>query len=177
MLTFHRLARVAGYVWLAMALAATLAARTRKGDKLLAQSRAAEIRKDWDKAISFAEQALSEDPADIGYQLTASRLRFYAGQFHVEQALKLREQGKLDEALIEFQKGYGINPASTLATEEIERTKRMIEREKEKPAAERNPQEAALTPAKNARQKEQKKFEAMQPLPELKPLNPEPIYL
>ena len=64
-----------------------------------------------------------------------------------------------------------------MATEEIERTKRMIEREKEKPAAERNPQEAALTPAEAARQKEQKKFEAMQPLPELKPLNPEPIYL
>ena len=62
MLTFHRLARVAGYVWLALVLVATLAARTRKGDKLLAQSRAAEIRKDWDKAISFAEQALSEDP-------------------------------------------------------------------------------------------------------------------
>jgi len=177
MLTCHRLARVAGYVWLAMALAATLAARTRKGDKLLAQSRAAEVRKDWDKAISFAEQALSEDPAEIAYQLTASRLRFYAGQFHIEQGLKLREQGKLDEALVEFQKSYGINPASTMATEEIERTKRMIEREKEKPAAERNPQEAALTPAEAARQKEQKKFDAMQPLPELKPLNPEPIYL
>ena len=95
----------------------------------------------------------------------------------MEQGLKLREQGKLDEALVEFQKGYGINPASTMATEEIERTKRMIEREKEKPAAERKPEEAALTPAEAERQKEQKKFEAMQPLPELKPLNPEPIYL
>ena len=115
MLTFHRLARVAGYVWLAMTLAATLAARTRKGDKLLAQSRAAEVRKDWDKAISFAEQALSEDPAEIAYQLTASRLRFYAGQFHIEQGLKLRGQGKLDEALVEFQKSYGINPASTMS--------------------------------------------------------------
>jgi len=177
MLTFHRLARMAGYAWLALALAATLAARTRKGDKLLAQSRAAEVRKDWDKAISYAEQALSEDPAEIAYQLTASRLRFYAGQFHVELGLKLREQGKLNEALVEFQKGYGINPASTMATEEIERTKRMIEREKEKPPAERKPEEAALTPAEAERQKEQKKFESMQPLPELKPLNAEPIYL
>lgn len=177
MLTFHRLARMAGYAWLALALAATLAARTRKGDKLLAQSRAAEVRKDWDKAISYAEQALSEDPAEIAYQLTASRLRFYAGQFHVELGLKLREQGKLNEALVEFQKGYGINPASTMATEEIERTKRMIEREKEKPPAERKPAEAALTPAEAERQKEQKKFESMQPLPELKPLNAEPIYL
>ena len=158
-------------------LVATLAARTRKGDKLLAQSRAAELRKDWDKAISFAEQALSEDPAEISYQLVASRLRFYAGQFHMEQGLRLREQGKLDEALVEFQKGYGINPASTMAPEEIERTKRMIEREKEKPAAERKPEEAALTPSEVARRNEEKKFEAMQSVPELKPLNPEPIYL
>ena len=175
MLTFHRLAKGAGCVCLAMTLAATLGARTRKGDKLLAQSHAAEVRKDWDKAISFAEQALSEDPAEISYQLVTSRLRFYAGQFHIEQGLRLREQGKLDEALVEFQKGYGINPASTMAPEEIERTKRMIEREKEKPSA--KPEEAALTPSEVAKQKEQKKFEAMQSLPELKPLNPEPIYL
>ncbi len=177
MLTFHRLAKGAGCVWLAMTLAATLVARTRKGDKLLVQSHAAEVRKDWDKAISLAEQALSEDPAEISYQLVASRLRFYAGQFHIEQGLRLREQGKLDEALVEFQKGYGINPASTMAPEEIERTKRMIEREQQKPAAERKPEEAALTPTEVAKQKEQKKFEAMQSLPELKPLNPEPIYL
>jgi len=135
------------------------------------------VRKDWDKAISLAEQALSEDPAEISYQLVASRLRFYAGQFHIEQGLRLREQGKLAEALVEFQKGYGINPASTMAPEEIERTRRMIEREQQKPAAERKPEEAALTPTEVAKQKEQKKFEAMQSLPELKPLNPEPIYL
>ncbi|HLN01844.1 MAG TPA: cohesin domain-containing protein [Bryobacteraceae bacterium] len=177
MLTFHRLAKGAGCAWLAMTLASTLAARTRKGDKLLVQSHAAEVRKDWDKAISLAEQALSEDPAEISYQLVASRLRFYAGQFHIEQGLRLREQGKLAEALVEFQKGYGINPASTMAPEEIERTRRMIEREQQKPAAERKPEEAALTPTEVAKQKEQKKFEAMQSLPELKPLNPEPIYL
>jgi len=177
MLTLHRLAKGAGCVWLAMTLAGALVARTRKGDKLLVQSHAAEVRKDWDKAISLAEQALSEDPAEISYQLVASRLRFYAGQFHIEQGLRLREQGKLAEALVEFQKGYGINPASTMAPEEIERTRRMIEREQQKPAAERKPEEAALTPTEVAKQKEQKKFEAMQSLPELKPLNPEPIYL
>ena len=92
-----------------------LEARTRKGDKLLAQSRAAELRKEWDKALSFAEQALSEDPADIAYQLATTRLRFYAAQFHIDQGRKLRDQGQLEQALAEFQKAYGINPGSTMA--------------------------------------------------------------
>jgi len=175
MLTFHRLARRIGFLLLMAALAATLAARTRKGDKLLAQARQAELQKEWDKAITYAEQALSEDPAEISYQLAASRLRFYAGQYHIDQGLKLREQGKLDEALVELQKGYGINPASTLAEQEIARTKQMIQRAKEKPGE--KPEERALTPTEVEKQKEQKQFEAMQPLPELKPLNPEPIYL
>lgn len=160
---------------LATALVGTLGARTRKGDKLLAESREAELRKDWDKAISFAEQALSEDPAEIAYQLTASRLRFYAAQYHLEQGLKLRDQGKLDDAVVEFQKAFGINPASTMAQDEIERTKRMIEEAKQKPP--QKPGERPLTPGEKERQNEEKQFEAMQPLPELKPLNPEPIYL
>ena len=55
----------------------TVEARTRKGDKLLAQSRAAEVRKEWDQALSLAEEALSDDPADIAYQLHTTRMRYY----------------------------------------------------------------------------------------------------
>jgi len=176
MLTSNRLAKNLGFAVLVITLGGVVAeARTRKGDKLLAESRAAELRKDWDKAISFAEQALSEDPADVGYQLTASRLRFYSAQFHIDQGLKLRGQGQLEQALPEFQKAYGINPASTLAGEEVERTKQMIERAKQQP--ELKPEERALTPSQIEKQKEDKKFASMEPLPELKPLNPEPIFL
>jgi hypothetical protein len=43
-------------------------------------------------------------------------LRFYAGQHHVDEGRRLRTQGQLDEALVEFQKAYGIKRpmASTL---------------------------------------------------------------
>jgi general secretion pathway protein D len=176
MLTPNRLAKNLGFAVLIITLGGVVAeARTRKGDKLLAQAHAAELRKDWDKAISFAEQALSEDPADVGYQLTASRLRFYSAQFHIDQGLKVRGQGQLEQALTEFQKAYGINPASTLAGEEIERTKQMIERAKQQPAL--KPEERAMTPAQIEKQKEEKKFASMEPVPELKPLNPDPIFL
>src|SRR5579863_10656406 len=98
MMNSRQLAKWAGCVLLAAMLVAALEARTRKGDKLLGQSRAAELRKNWDKAISFAEQALSEDPAEIAYQLQTSRLRFYAGQYHVDLGTRLRSEGKLEEA-------------------------------------------------------------------------------
>src|SRR5690242_4498521 len=178
MLTFHRLAKIAGFaLLLAMVAGLALQARTRKGDKLLAQSRAAEIRKDWDTALSFAEQALSEDPADVAYQLSSTRLRFYAGQYHIDEGKRLRNQGQLEQALTEFQKAYGINPASAMAEEETARTKAMIEREKNKPASQQNPEERAMTPAQAEQRKEEKKFAAMLPLPELRPLNPVPINL
>ena len=165
-------------VVLSVTLGATvLEARTRKGDKLLLQSRTAELRKEWDKALTLAEGALSEDPADIAYQLATTRLRFYASQYHIDQGKKLRNDGKLDEALAEFQKAYGINPASSMAEEEISRTKGMIEREKSKPAGEQKPEERTMTPAQMEGRRKEKKFASMQQLPELRPLNPVPINL
>src|SRR5215813_4824404 len=156
---------------------AVLEARTRKGDKLLLQSRAAELRKEWDKALALAEQALSDDPADIAYQLATTRLRFYGSQYHIDLGKKLRNDGKLNAALAEFQKAYGINPASSMAEEEISRTKGMIEREKNKPAGEQKPEERSMTPGQVEKRREEKKFASMQSLPELKPLNPVPINL
>src|SRR5579864_9472274 len=178
MLSPKRLGKIAIFAVAVTLVGVTaLQARTRKGDKLLAQSRAAELHKDWDKALTFAEEALSEDPADIAYQLTTTRLRYYTGQHHVDEGRRLRNLGQLDEALAEFQKAYGINPASAMAEEEIGRTRIMIEREKNKPAAEQKPEERALTPAQVEKQRETKKIASMQPLPELRPLNPAPINL
>jgi general secretion pathway protein D len=175
MLKPKRLAKIAGFALLAAVSVTALEARTRKGDKLLTQSRGAELQKDWDQALSFAEEALSGDPADIAYQLATTRLRFYAAQHHVDEGRKLRSQGQLDQALVEFQKAYGINPALAMAEEEIERTKSMIEREKKRP--QQSSEERGLTPVEAEKLKQEKKFAAMEPLPELKPLNTAPINL
>ena len=149
MLIPQRLRKIAGFaVLVTLSGVPALDARTRKGDRLMAQSRAAEVAKDWDKALAFAEEALSEDPADIAYQLATTRLRFYTGQYHVDEGRRLRDQGQLEEALAQFQKAYGINPALAMAQEEIERTRQMIERDKKK--AGQKPEERALTPVQAA---------------------------
>src|SRR5262245_25174703 len=76
-----------------------LEARSRKGDKLVAEGRLKEARKDFDAALQLYEQALSQDPADPYYQLCADRARFQAAQAHVTTGLKIRAQGNLTQAL------------------------------------------------------------------------------
>jgi general secretion pathway protein D len=81
------------------AVLAPLSAKTRKGDRLLSQGRAAEAKKQYDVALDFYEQALSEDPSDTAYQLAAHRVRFQAGQAHVERGLRLRAGGNSSDVL------------------------------------------------------------------------------
>jgi general secretion pathway protein D len=162
----------------AAALAACLApradARTRKGDKFLAQGKESEARKDWDAALTAFEQALASDPGDPAYQLQVTRARFQAAQAHVGTGLKLRKEGKLAEALIEFQRAYRIDPSSSVAEQEIHTTQQMIQREKKKGE---NSTTRALTPAELAKQQNKEKIDSMLPVPELKPLNPQLINL
>ncbi len=56
------------------------------------------------------------------YQLEVRRVRFEAGTMHVKNGQKLRERGQAAEALAEFEKAYGADPASDIAMQEIRRT-------------------------------------------------------
>jgi general secretion pathway protein D len=155
-------------------------AKNRKGDKFLADGRVAEEKKDWDTALANYEKALSEDPADIVYQMAAQKSRFQAGQMHVDRGMKIRDQGKLGDALVEFQKAYAINPASSIAEQEILRTQEMIQRERkrvEETGKEATPEQRAMTPAEAARKETRDRIKRILPVPELRPLNPAPINL
>ena len=160
--------------------AAPVEAKTKKGDKFLAEGRVLEAKKDWDGALDKYERALSEDPADLAYQMAAQKMRFQAAQSHLDKGLKIRGGGQLGEALLEFQKAFAINPASTAAEQEIRRTKEMIQRERrrvEETGKEAPPEEQALTPVQEAKKEVQVKIASMLPVPELKPLSPQPINL
>ncbi|MBS1826380.1 MAG: hypothetical protein JST93_13750 [Acidobacteria bacterium] len=140
----------------------------RKGDKLYKDGRLAETKKDWEKALDLYEQAMLDDPFHIAYQMAARRVRFQASQARVDKGQKLREQGKLDEALAEFQKAYSIDPSSTIADQEIKRTLEMINRDKKTPAAE---EDKGLTPAQKARKDSEERVASMQEAPELRPIS------
>jgi general secretion pathway protein D len=163
-----------------IAPAVSLEARTKKGDKYLAAGRGSEAKKEWDAALESYEKALSEDPSDVVYQMAAEKARFQASQGHVDKGLKTRNQGLLGEALLEFQKSYAINPGSAVAVQEIRRTQDMIQRERQRvleTGQEAPAQQRALTPSDEAKKAIRDKIDRMLPVPELKPLNPEPIRL
>jgi general secretion pathway protein D len=157
-----------------------LEAKTKRGDKYLAEGRIHEQKKEWDAALDDYEKALSEDPSDIVYEMAATKVHFQAAQSHIDKGLKLRSQGQLGNALLEFQKAYAINPGSAAAAQEIRRTTDMIERErkrvqetgKESPAKER-----AMTEGEKAKKETEERISSILPVPELRPIDPSPIHL
>jgi len=157
-----------------------LEARTRKGDKYLTQGRLHEQKKEWDDALAQYEKALSEDPSDILYQMAVTKVRFQAGQSHIDKGLKLRSEGKLGDALVEFQTAYAISPGSAAAVQELRRTQEMIERERrrvEETGKESPVEERALTAGERAKKETEDRIASILPVPDLKPLDPNPINL
>ena len=153
---------------------APLEAKNRKGDKLLTQGRAFEAKKDWDAALEAYEKALSEDPADVQYQMAATKVRFQAAQAHIEKGVKIRAQGMLGEAMLEFQKAFAINPASAAAVQEIKTTQEMIQRERLRvmqTGKESSPEERGLTPLQQMKKDQDEKLDRILTVPELKPLD------
>src|SRR5438067_8939980 len=143
--------RVSASLALIVVLGVSLDARTRKGDKLLKQGQAAELRMDWDKALEFYEQAVDESPGDAGYIIGMRRVRFQAGQKHVDLGQKLRLEGKVAEALAEFQKALLTDPSSAIAIQELKRTEEAMRRSSQ-PGAKAG--DRALTNAEIARRAE-----------------------
>lgn len=142
-----------------------LDARTKKGDKWLKLARQAELGKEYEKALELYTQAYSTDPADSAYEMGVRRVRFQVGILHVESGQKLRQAGKLEEALMEFQKGFNVDPSSAIAMQEMRRTSEAIEQRRNG-----NPAEKPMTAVEHAQQVTQEKIESMLPVPELKPI-------
>jgi general secretion pathway protein D len=150
-----------------------LQARTRKGDKPFAQGRVFEEKKDWDNALDSYRKALAADPSDIQYQMAVQKSRFQASQAHVEKGAKIRSQGLLGDAMLEFQRAFAIDPGSTIAVQEVRTTQDMIERERQRvmqTGKESSPEERGLTPLQQMQKQTDDRLDRILPVPELRPL-------
>src|SRR5580698_576336 len=86
----------------------------------------AEARENFEAAYNFYKQAYDLKPKDLRYKSSFQRLRFKAAATIVHQGQELRDQGKLQEALIDFQKAAQIDPSLAIAQQELQRTLQMI---------------------------------------------------
>jgi general secretion pathway protein D len=87
----------------------------------------AEARQNYEAAYDFYRQAYDQKPKDLAYRSSYERTRFLAAASHVHRGQLLREAGKLQEAMAEFQKASEIDSSSFIAQQELRRTQKMID--------------------------------------------------
>ena len=138
------------------------------GDKtakdLYAKGQDAEARQQYEAAYDFYKQAYDLKPKDLRYRASFEHSRFEAAASIVHNGQKLREDGKLDEAVAEFQKALGIDPSLFIAKQELNRTLKLINDQ-------RNPAPQAAGPPSGL---EKKVHDAAGPV-ELTPISNTPI--
>src|ERR1700678_364544 len=144
--------------------AITLPAAADKAKTLYEQGQDAEARQNNEGAYDFYKQAYDLKPKDLRYRTSLARARFEAAAAVVHRGQKLREEGKLDEALATFQKAISIDPSMFIAQQELARTQKMIENL-------RNPQPQSAGPPTSL---ERKVRDAAGPV-ELAPISNTPI--
>jgi general secretion pathway protein D len=117
--------RPAAIAALILALAWPLGAES--PGSLYNKGKQAEAGQNYEQAFEFIKQAYDQKPQDLKYRAAYERLRFLAGASHVHRGQLLRDAGKLEEAMAEFQKAAQIDTSSFIALQEIKRTQQMMD--------------------------------------------------
>jgi general secretion pathway protein D len=97
-----------------------------KGQTDYSKGRKAETLEDYDAALEFYQKALKTDPTNANYKIRLNQARFEAGEMHVKQGLKQRENGDLQGAAAQFQRAQMDDPSSAIAAQELKKTLAMI---------------------------------------------------
>jgi general secretion pathway protein D len=147
-----------------LVLLAILPAIADKAKTFYQKGQDAEARQNYEAAYNLYKQAYDLKPKDLRYRASFERLRFKAAATLVHHGEGLRDEGKLQEALAEFQKAALIDPSLFIAQQELKKTLQMIN-DKE------NPPPQAAGPPSNL---EKKIREASGPI-ELAPISVVPI--
>jgi general secretion pathway protein D len=108
----------------------TLPAIADKSKSLYAKGEDAEARQKYVAAYEFYKQAFELKPKDLRYRTSFERIRFEAAASIVHDGQKLRDEGKLDEAVAAFRRALEIDPSLFVAKQELEHTLKMIEEQR-----------------------------------------------
>ena len=105
---------------------AILPAIADKAKNIYEKGQDAEARQNYELAYGFYKQAYELKPKDLRYRASFERTRFKAAASMVHRGQGLRDEGKLQDALAEFQKAVQIDPSLFIAQQELKRTLQMI---------------------------------------------------
>src|ERR1700691_812699 len=111
---------------LVLVAAVSLPAIADKAKDLYLKGQDAEARQNYVAAYDLFKQAYDLKPKDLTYRAAFERIRFEAAASIVHNGQKLRDDGKLDDAVAEFRKALAIDPSLFIAKQELNRTLKMI---------------------------------------------------
>jgi len=114
-------------VVLLVAMLSILPAIADKAKSLYEKGADAEARQNYEAAYEAYRQAYELKPKDLRFRAAYERAKFQAGAAHVHRGQGMREDGKLQEALAEFEAALKIDPSSFIAQTEARRTREMID--------------------------------------------------
>ena len=114
-------------VWFVLLLFLSVSAFADQAKSFYDKGSDAEARQNYEQAYDYYKQAYALKPKDLKYRASYERTRFLAAASHVHRGQILRDGGKLDEAVAEFQKAIDIDPSSFIAQQELKRTQQMID--------------------------------------------------
>ena len=154
-------------VWCLLLFFLSISAFADKAKSFYDKGSDAEARQNYEQAYDFYKQAYALKPKDLKYRASYERTRFLSAASHVHRGQIMRDGGKLDEALAEFQKAVEIDGSSFIAQQELKRTQQMI-REAQ------NPQPQASAPGTSSLRR---RLESAQGPVELTPISNVPITL
>jgi general secretion pathway protein D len=120
-------------LFLSLVALLTLPAFADKAKDLYTKGQDAEARQQYEAAFDLFRQAYDLKPKDLRYRAAFERVRFQAAATLVHRGQQLREDGKLDESVAEFQKALAIDPSLFIAKQELTRTLKIINDQKNPP--------------------------------------------
>jgi general secretion pathway protein D len=144
----------------------TLLIASDKAKTLYEKGQDAEARQNYEQAFEYYKEAYALQPKDLRYRANFERVRFLAAASHVHRGQLLRDAGKLEEAVAEFQQATEIDPSSFIATQELRRTQALIDETK-------NPKPQSAVPPSGLK----KRLDQAQGPVELAPISNLPITL
>src|SRR5512145_3042625 len=78
----------------------------------LNQGRLAEQRQDYDRAVAEYSKVLRADPDNADARLALQRAKLRASEYHLNRGKRYATGGRLEEALVEYQIAFELNPGS-----------------------------------------------------------------
>ena len=92
----------------------------------LGRAHTAEQQQDYDRAIIEYNRILRADPDNMDARLLLERTKLRAAQQHFAAGRRLKEAGKLDEALVELQLASELNPTSGDITDTLQTVRNQL---------------------------------------------------